>query len=61
MQFTMTIKMDNAAFHDDPMGELAQCIKEVGEVLPNSNENVRKCYGSIKDVNGNTIGEWEVA
>jgi hypothetical protein len=61
MRFTLEIKMDNAAFQDDPMGELSQTIKEVAEILPNSSENIRRCSGKIKDVNGNTVGEWEVA
>lgn len=65
MRFTLEIKMDNAAFQNDPMGELAQCIKEVAEgLLDNSAEGWRptnRIHGNIKDANGNTVGEWEVA
>lgn len=61
MRFTLEIKMDNDAFQDDPMGELSQTIKEVAEILPISHENIRSVSGNIKDINGNTVGKWELS
>lgn len=58
MNFTLKINMDNDAFTEHPIHELRQCIQEVAESLSFSDSTSQ--YGSIKDINGNTVGQWEI-
>jgi len=46
---------DNAAFDEEPQ-------EEMGDIIHNISKKVREgiVEGSIKDINGNTIGHWEV-
>jgi hypothetical protein len=49
---TITIETDNAAFQDDPAGELAHILGKVAERAPMTAE------GTVSDTNGNTVGAW---
>jgi len=57
-QFTLQINMNNDAFADYPITELVECVKEVAENIELSNSLNQ--HGNIKDINGNTIGKWEI-
>jgi len=50
--------MNNDAFADYPITELVECVKEVAENIELSNSLNQ--HGNIKDINGNTIGKWEI-
>jgi hypothetical protein len=54
--FTITIETDNAAFQDDPAGELAHILGKVAERV--SDVDHRHDAGKVMDVNGNSVGEW---
>lgn len=54
-KLTLTFSMTNAAFEDYPRQEAAQVLRKIAGQLENGHE-----YGNIKDVNGNTIGQWDL-
>ena len=49
---TIRIEMNNAAFVDDPEGELKRVLSTVKPELN---------WGILRDVNGNTVGNWQIA
>lgn len=55
MKFTLTIETDNQAFVDFPVGSTREALDTV---------NMKMFFGQrsgiIKDVNGNTVGSWEL-
>ena len=59
MTFTLTVEIDNAAFEDGD--ELVRILRRVA--LQVEGEGSR--FGSpvvcpVRDINGNTVGEWKV-
>ena len=59
MKFTLEIKMDNKAFEDP--SELARIIKEqVLNRIDISNKSVGGIDGKVRDINGNTVGQWDI-
>lgn len=55
--FTLTIGTDNAAFDEDPAPEVARILaKLVTELEQGSLTGFRG--GLLRDVNGNTVGDW---
>lgn len=52
MAFTLTILTDNAAFADGP-DEVARLLRETADRVAAGDGE-----GSLRDVNGNTVGEW---
>ena len=65
MKFTLTIKCENAAFHeDDNTGDsMAARGAEVARILRHVAEQVTDGitfddYRLVFDVNGNAVGEW---
>lgn len=57
MEFKLKFKMDNAAFGDNEIDrntEARRILADVGKQLLAGDR------GSIRDVNGNRIGEWEI-
>lgn len=53
MKATLTISMDNAAFGDDPAAELARILRDLADRVERVNpENI-----SVRDANGNKVGE----
>ena len=64
MNFNVSINCDNAAFDDDLTGieicRILQSIEDklqhIGYIEPQENMN-----GRIRDMNGNTVGSWELA
>lgn len=61
--FTLKIETDNAAFADGSGPyELERILKEVGEAIRLSLVDVpgQTAEGRLRDVNGNTVGEWSL-
>jgi len=61
--FRLTIQTDNAAFcEDDGTPVHAACGAEVARILRAVAEHAEAggCEGRCIDVNGNTVGEWEM-
>lgn len=56
---TIKINMDNAAFEDDPQGEV---IRILGQVIGKINHGlcVADAEGKLRDTNGNTCGSVEI-
>ena len=56
MEFLVKIKVDNAAYDNQPIQyQLIDNLKEIIAKLEDSNE-----WGSVKDINGNTVGNWSL-
>ena len=51
--FKMKFQTENAAFENDQ--EVVRILKEVAEKIKNGASG-----GKIRDINGNTVGSWEV-
>lgn len=60
MQFTLTIKMDNAAFEESNSDELARILSNLAGRLDESRSREIGDGEYIHDVNGNRVGNWEV-
>jgi len=56
MRFTISIDCDNAAF-DDP-GELTRILTDLGKRLEWL--TLDEQGGTLRDLNGNTVGKWEI-
>lgn len=55
--FKLTIKTDNAAFDDSMLWlELARILRDIAMQLENQRDE-----GKCRDINGNTVGWFEVA
>jgi len=52
-ELTLHIESDNAAFDDDPRGELARILAIVTDCIADGAES-GVCY----DINGNNVGDW---
>jgi hypothetical protein len=50
----MHVKLDNAAFEDDP-GELARIVADTAEAL-----RYDRTEGYLRDVNGNRVGHFAI-
>ena len=55
MNATIKVKMDNAAFGDDPTAELARILRALAGRI-DEGVNLDEDY-SLRDVNGNRVGE----
>ena len=54
--FTMTFETSNVAFDDEELlPECADILREIANQIDNAAAD-----GNIRDVNGNTIGRWEI-
>jgi hypothetical protein len=60
MRFTLTIEMDNAAFDRSPGTELSRILRELNSKLYREHDIRPNESGKVRDVNGNTVGEWAV-
>lgn len=57
-KLTLTMKLENAAFEDDPAGEIARILEKAASDLIEDGEIVH--HGgrlTLRDVNGNTVGK----
>ena len=62
MDFKLNFNMDNAAFGDPPDNHI-EVIFEIKRILSDVIKKVGHGYlieKSIKDINGNSIGSWEI-
>jgi hypothetical protein len=56
MIFSVTIKVDNAAYHDQPVQyQLIDNLKDIIAKLEDAND-----WGIVRDVNGNNVGDWSL-
>ena len=55
MEFKLNIKMDNAAFDQHVEGELARILHKLAQDV----NNMKSEY-TIRDINGNIIGQAEI-
>jgi hypothetical protein len=51
----MKFKTGNAAFEDYAEQEVSRILKEIADKVENGSTD-----GKIRDINGNTIGEWDL-
>jgi hypothetical protein len=64
--FTLKIETSNAAFADDPCGEVARILRELALDLEVGLLNEERLEaglldeGSVRDLNGNKVGTWRV-
>lgn len=57
--FTLTIKTENAAFDRRGGSEIARLLAVVATHV--RGRDLDADSGTLRDVNGNTVGRWEVA
>lgn len=55
MEFIARLDMDNAAFEDRAATELARILENIARKVKRGDD-----AGKIMDVNGNSVGSWEV-
>ena len=55
MKFKLEFNMDNASFDDDPENEILNTLVDVGKYVLRGLTS-----RTIQDLNGNTIGNWEI-
>lgn len=61
--FTLSISTDNAAFGEDgaePRFELRRILANLGETLVETLTGDEPARGVLRDLNGNTVGEWSL-
>ena len=59
MKFTCSIDLDNDAFADPTYNELARLLMVVSSRV-NGLANTQTAEGGIRDINGNTVGQWVI-
>lgn len=69
MTFSIKINLDNAAFTEDPGYEVQRMFQELAELVLALTAKLDRGVptgmakgdrGTLRDVNGNTLGEWRV-
>jgi len=61
MQLTIRITCDNAAFEDDPIGEIERVLKQlVFRLGEDRYASLRGTSGKLLDSNGYTVGNFEL-
>jgi hypothetical protein len=58
MEFKVTINLDNAAFEDDPLPEVRRILSDLEKKLDMAWDVVPGMSGKLKDMNGNTVGQY---
>ena len=59
MELIIKINLDNAAF--ESKFEIARCLsKTAGDILDTPGEAPANSAGFIRDVNGNSVGQWDI-
>ena len=58
MQLELTINLDNDAYHNgnDWKTEVIRNLKQVIDQIAEED----RTWGKIRDINGNTVGEWDI-
>lgn len=60
MTFKLTIDMDNAAFEEPNGEELSRIFLKLHSLFQGAQLESDFSKGKLRDINGNTVGEWEV-
>ncbi len=55
MTFKMEVDMDNAAFEERPASELGRLLRQAARKIEQGADG-----GKLMDINGNSVGRWEV-
>jgi hypothetical protein len=59
VELNIKINLDNAAFEN--RFEVARCLSQVAvEILDTPGAALASGSGSIRDVNGNSVGQWDI-
>ena len=58
MKLELSINMDNDAYHNGD-GWKTQVIRNLKQVIDQIADQDRT-WGNIRDINGNTVGEWDI-
>ena len=53
--FTLKMSTDNAAFEPEPSGEIMRILKNIHHSISEGAKD-----GTCRDINGNTVGKWEI-
>lgn len=51
--FELSLKSGNAAFADDPAGEVSRILRETADKIDGGDDG-----GPVRDINGNRVGDW---
>lgn len=57
MTFKVIINMDNEAFAEEPMTEIARILRQVAD---KAEDRGLTGSGLVRDMNGNTVGCWSI-
>jgi hypothetical protein len=64
MMFTLTIKTGNAAFEDNEASEITRILREIANDIESRTRFIGRgdttLTGTCRDINGNTVGKWEL-
>lgn len=60
MKFVMEFDCDNAAFEEGMATEIARILRRVATSVEHGNLPDTGDVSSIRDINGNRIGEWGI-
>lgn len=55
VEFEMKIHSSNAAFEENPAGEVARILRDIANDIEGSHTY---CEGNCRDLNGNTVGSF---
>lgn len=56
-EFRLTIDTGNEAFQPEPNAEIARILREVADRIESDGRSIH-WYQNIRDVNGNTVGQY---
>jgi hypothetical protein len=60
VELIIKINLDNDAFVESKF-EVARCLAKVaGEILDTPGQGCVNSSGSVRDVNGNRVGQWDI-
>lgn len=60
MEFTLTIDLDGAAFAEGEREELSRLLSKVSTMVADPSRSDDLVGGTVRDINGNTIGSWAI-
>lgn len=55
MKATIIIRMDNAAFEEEPATEISRILRDLAERV-----ELGSGYENLRDINGNTVGTFRI-
>jgi hypothetical protein len=58
LRFTINMTCENAAFEDNPQGEVSRILRRIADFLEFN--NIEPTWHTILDINGNDVGRWKL-